>query len=90
MIIADSHEELDKVSCPSCGQHALKMTSVLYSEPLQFTAICSNCSYKEHGESSPIKVLTGEDAVRAHPHMYVGHENLEWRKIAEELIKEKD
>lgn len=86
MIIADSQEDLNKIPCPRCEQYTLKMTSVLYSCPLQFIAHCTNCVFSEHAEGLPIKVLEGEEAVRAHPQLYIDHENFVWRKLAEDLL----
>ena len=90
MIIADSQEELDKIPCPSCNQHTLKMCSVLYSCPLQFIAHCTNCVYSVNAKGQAIKVLEGEDAVRARPKLYLDHENPVWRKLAEDTLAAKE
>ncbi len=95
-IIADDQEALDKIPCPKCEQYTLKMTSVLYSCPLQFIAHCTNCVFSERAQGLPIKVLEEEDAIklrpewygefgaRKYPHLYLDSKDPILRKIAED------
>ncbi len=86
MIIADNQEELDKIPCPQCKQHALKMGVISCSCPMQFTARCDSCGYEAKSEGQPIKILKGEDSVRSRPHLYLEHDNPVWRKLAKECL----
>ncbi len=87
MIRVDSQEELDEYPCPCCGQHLLKMSNVRYSYPKLFTIHCEGCDYKEESEGKPPKILSAEEHIKKRPEMYLGHENPEWNKLAEEEIE---
>ena len=75
--------------CPQCKHKPLKTIMVLYSCPLIYKMECPKCLHKfekEFGEY--LKVLSGEDAVRARPYLYIDDERFpEWQKIAREEIK---
>ena len=86
MIIANDQKELDSHSCPACGEYELEIGPILWSCPCQFTARCRKCNHKEPGQGSPIKVLTGEEAVKMRPNYYLDHKDPAFRRLAKEII----
>ncbi len=90
MIVAENQQELDKIACPACGQRSLKLTDTFYSAPLTIKTLCKNCGSKETGQGHPVKVLTTEEHIRKRPEMYLGCDNPEWNKLAEQVIADRE
>lgn len=70
--------------CPNCGEKTLIMVDVRYSCPLQFIAVCKSCGFSAKGEGEPIKVLSGEDAVRKRPELWIN--DPEWGNLAKQIL----
>jgi len=81
-----------KKPCPNCGRKSVEVESVGYSCPAVYFLVCKSCNHRWSGSvpGTGIKVISGEEAVRKRPELYLDCDNETYREIAEEEMRKRN